>query len=327
MSADVFPPPKEVSIEGETAVDTQFIKEVKEMRAILDAIIRLKESHRRQIRVQLSELRRVFDRVSGEDPDGGSDWPLLDSNDDIPDQLMGSAVIPGSIDDLDKSCSDIYGGQPHNQAPPLAAPPIPQSGDYVEQYFDAQVPQTSGAIDSDRNLEMELELGQSDIRPENMVHELAKAEDVTKKFQRISVELRENVHIVRCLSDKLLDEALMVRIGKELCELVTDCGARNVVLDCGNIEYMASFMFGKLITFNKVVSEAKGRWMMCSVGPDLYEPIELTRLNKLFQIVDDLDTALKVLRQGTDEISDAIKNAVEKAIASDSAAKVRDGIS
>ena len=51
-------------------------------------------------------------------------------------------------------------------------------------------------------------------------------------------------------------------------------------------------MLGKLITLNTRVNEDNGKLVLCAIRPQILEVFKITKLTKLFDIVDDEATAL-----------------------------------
>ncbi len=110
--------------------------------------------------------------------------------------------------------------------------------------------------------------------------------------RRIDVEEVGTVTIAKFLDKKILDETNIQIIGNQLFGLVDEDARDNIVLDFSNVEYLSSAALGKLITMNKKVKAAKGKLRLCSIRPEIYEVFAITKLNKLFQIFDDQESAL-----------------------------------
>ncbi len=110
--------------------------------------------------------------------------------------------------------------------------------------------------------------------------------------RRIDVEEVGTVTIDKFLDKKILDETNIQIIGNQLFGLVDEDARDNIVLDFSNVEYLSSAALGKLITMNKKVKAAKGKLRLCSIRPEIYEVFAITKLNKLFQIFDDQESAL-----------------------------------
>ena len=109
----------------------------------------------------------------------------------------------------------------------------------------------------------------------------------------MDIEESGDVTIAKFVDKKILDEGNIQIIGNQLFSLVEDDGRSKIVLDFSNVEYLSSAALGKLITMDKKVKAAKGKLRLCNVRPDIYEVFAITKLNKLFDMHDNLEQALE----------------------------------
>ena len=112
--------------------------------------------------------------------------------------------------------------------------------------------------------------------------------------RRLEVETIGDVTVVNFTDKRILDEQNIQVIGEQLFGLVDEQGHRRILLNFSNVEYLSSAALGKFITLNKKVTAANGKLVLCSIDPTIYEVFEITRLNKLFNIQKDEQTALQV---------------------------------
>ena len=110
--------------------------------------------------------------------------------------------------------------------------------------------------------------------------------------RRLDIEDVGDVTVARFVDKKILDESNIQIIGNQLYGLLEEDGRKKIVLDFSNVEYLSSAALGKLITMNNKVKAAKGKLRLCSIRPDIYEVFTITRLNTVFDIKPDRDTAL-----------------------------------
>ncbi len=113
------------------------------------------------------------------------------------------------------------------------------------------------------------------------------------KRRRLEVEDIGEVTVVNFTDKKILDEQNIQVIGEQLFNLVDELGRRKILLNFRNVEYLSSAALGKFITLNKKVKAAEGTLILCSIDPQIYEVFEITKLNKLFNIQGDEQTALQ----------------------------------
>ena len=110
--------------------------------------------------------------------------------------------------------------------------------------------------------------------------------------RRIDIEEVGDVTVANFVDKKILDENNIQLIGNQLFGLVEEDGRQKIVLDFVNVEYLSSAALGKLITLDKKVKAVNGQLRLCSIRPDIYDVFAITRLNKLFDIHDDQESAL-----------------------------------
>ncbi|MCE9547851.1 MAG: STAS domain-containing protein, partial [Planctomycetia bacterium] len=110
--------------------------------------------------------------------------------------------------------------------------------------------------------------------------------------QRLSVSSVADVSIVNFVDRKILDEANIQELGRELFHLVEEEQRKKLLLNFSNVEFLSSAALGKLITLDKKVKKVGGQLKLSNIRPEIYEVFAITRLNRLFDIKDDESDAL-----------------------------------
>lgn len=113
--------------------------------------------------------------------------------------------------------------------------------------------------------------------------------------RRLELEEVGDVTVAKFIDKKILDEGNIQIIGNQLFALIEEDGRQKIVLDFSNVEYLSSAALGKLITMDKKMKTAKGKLRLCAIRPDIYEVFAITKLNKLFDMKDNLEAALQGL--------------------------------
>jgi anti-sigma B factor antagonist len=116
---------------------------------------------------------------------------------------------------------------------------------------------------------------------------------MTQGTRRLDIDEVNGVTIARFTDKKILDESNIQIIGNQLFSLVDEDHRQKIVLDFTNVEYLSSAALGKLITMDKKVKAAGGKLRLCSIRSDIKEVFKITRLDKLFQILDNRDKAVE----------------------------------
>ncbi len=78
----------------------------------------------------------------------------------------------------------------------------------------------------------------------------------------------------------------------------------NLVLDLGGCDLLASGGLRVLLTMAKKVMAAKKKMVLCHLSDSLKQVFQLSAMGKLFQIVDDLDSATQLITQTNAQMID-----------------------
>jgi anti-sigma B factor antagonist len=75
--------------------------------------------------------------------------------------------------------------------------------------------------------------------------------------------------------------------------LVEDEGPRRLLLDLSNVRFLSSNALGILVSLKKKVDAAGGRLRLCGLEPDLLELLRITNLDRIFEMYESREEALK----------------------------------
>ncbi len=110
---------------------------------------------------------------------------------------------------------------------------------------------------------------------------------------RLRASSQGDAIIVELSDKKILDEALINQIGKQLATIVAGQKAPKLVLDFVNVGHMSSSALGMLITLHKRVREKNGQLRLCNIRPSIYDVFLITRLNEVLGICASREEALR----------------------------------
>jgi len=109
----------------------------------------------------------------------------------------------------------------------------------------------------------------------------------------------EDVLVVYFTDAKILDEARIAQIGKELMDMAASAATnKKMVLNFQGVQFMSSAMIGKLVLLNKKAKTDNVTLKFCSISPNVLEVFKITRLNKVFEIYADEEKAVKSFKKG-----------------------------
>ncbi|MFN0136826.1 MAG: STAS domain-containing protein [Phycisphaerae bacterium] len=109
--------------------------------------------------------------------------------------------------------------------------------------------------------------------------------------ESLIVEIEDEVTAMRFKDPSMLDALAIQRIGKELSELIETATTKKVVVNFDGIRFLSSEALRVLIGLRSKADKAGRKVALCGIRPDLMRVFQLTNLDKLFTIFDNVDTA------------------------------------
>lgn len=97
--------------------------------------------------------------------------------------------------------------------------------------------------------------------------------------------------LVICIVSDNLDAGNVADLRKKALPLLND--ARKVVLDMSKLQFVDSAGLGSLLACLKAVRQYQGDLKLCSLTRPVKALFELMRMQKVFQVYDTLDDALR----------------------------------
>jgi len=112
---------------------------------------------------------------------------------------------------------------------------------------------------------------------------------------RISVEYAESATIVTFTSEKILEEKDIRALQESIMLVIEQAERINMILDFCNVRFLSSAVLGLLIRISKRIYERDGQLRLCGIDPKIYEIFRITRLTKIFDIHEDIESATESL--------------------------------
>lgn len=110
---------------------------------------------------------------------------------------------------------------------------------------------------------------------------------------RLRVRRQDDVTHVEFIDRNILDEANIQLIGEEIAGLVEAQPKPKLLINFTNVDHLSSAALGTLITINNKVRNRGGQLRLANIDPQIYEVFVITRLNKIFNIHESADDAVK----------------------------------
>jgi len=112
---------------------------------------------------------------------------------------------------------------------------------------------------------------------------------------RISVEYAENATIVTFTDEKILEEKDVQALQESIMSVIEQAERISLILDFCNVRFLSSAVLGLLIRISKKVYERDGQLKLCSINPNIYKIFKITRLTKIFDMYQDIESAVESL--------------------------------
>ena len=112
---------------------------------------------------------------------------------------------------------------------------------------------------------------------------------------KISVEYTENAAIVAFTNEKILEEKDIQSLQKSIMSVIEQSERINLILDFCNVQFLSSAVLGLLIRISKKVYEQGGQLRLCNINPRIYDIFKITRLTKIFDIYQNVESATENL--------------------------------
>jgi anti-sigma B factor antagonist len=112
---------------------------------------------------------------------------------------------------------------------------------------------------------------------------------------RISVEYAENATIVTLVDEKILEEKDVRALQESIVSVIEQSKQINLILDFCNVRFLSSAVLGLLIRISKRIYERAGQLRLCNIDPRIHEIFKITRLTKVFDIYQDVESAAESL--------------------------------
>ena len=106
-------------------------------------------------------------------------------------------------------------------------------------------------------------------------------------------DLDDGVKQVEFIDRNILDEANIQMIGEEIAGLIDADASPRILISFSNVDHLSSAALGTLITINNKVRAKSGELRLANIDPQIYEVFVITRLNRLFEIHESTDDAVK----------------------------------
>jgi len=107
----------------------------------------------------------------------------------------------------------------------------------------------------------------------------------------------DGVLVVTFQQSHILDAMGIDRISAGVKELIKNAPETRFLFDLQHVEYLSSTALGMLIGLHRRVVQRRGRLKLAGLQPDVLEVLRLTKLDTVFNIYKDTESAIDAFRK------------------------------
>ena len=112
---------------------------------------------------------------------------------------------------------------------------------------------------------------------------------------KIIVDYVENTTITTLMDENILESDDIEAIEKSIMPLIEQVDNINLVIDFCKVQFLSSATLGLLVRVSKKVYESGGKLRLCGINRKILEIFKITRLDKVFEIIEDREKAVASL--------------------------------
>jgi anti-sigma B factor antagonist len=109
----------------------------------------------------------------------------------------------------------------------------------------------------------------------------------------LSIKYIDGIAVAVPTDAKILDEEQIQSLEKTFMPLIEQAHGIRLLIDFSNVQFLTSSVLGLLIRINRKVFQAEGRLGLCCIDRKILEIFKITRLDKVFEIYADRESAFK----------------------------------
>jgi anti-sigma B factor antagonist len=117
------------------------------------------------------------------------------------------------------------------------------------------------------------------------------------KLKRLDVGRVGDVTVARFRDDRISEASGIEEIAQELFHLVEVEHPEKLVVSLASVDFVSSAALGKLITLNRKVTACGGALKLSDMNADIALVFSVTQLDRVFDIEENEDDAIRAFRQ------------------------------
>ncbi len=116
------------------------------------------------------------------------------------------------------------------------------------------------------------------------------------EYECIQLDTVEDVAVVKFRDERMMDAGRIEQLGSELLDAVEGDEKDRVVINFENVEFFSSAAVGKLLVAEKRIRAQGGKLRLSNLTPAVRDVFNITKLDSVFDIDEEQDTAIESLK-------------------------------
>lgn len=109
------------------------------------------------------------------------------------------------------------------------------------------------------------------------------------------VDYADKATVVTLTDEKILEDKDIQALQASILSVVEQAERVNLIIDFQNVRFFSSAVLGLLIRISRRIYEREGNLRLCGIDPKIHEIFRITRLTKVFDIYQDVRSAVENL--------------------------------
>ena len=109
----------------------------------------------------------------------------------------------------------------------------------------------------------------------------------------LNISDEAGVKKITFMQKSIIDEVVIHQIGKEIVAVIDGVAQPKVLISFNGVDHLSSAALGVLITCHNRVRVKNGQLYLSDISKPIFEIFKITKLNKMFQIADTSESAMK----------------------------------
>jgi anti-sigma B factor antagonist len=115
---------------------------------------------------------------------------------------------------------------------------------------------------------------------------------MSENESKFTVTKVNDTTVVQLTEESITDPLYIIELSDELASTLKNADPPDMLIDFTKVEFLSSTMLGTLTRLFRQTHEQEGRIRLCGIRPSVLEVFRITKLDTIFDIQPDAQSAL-----------------------------------